>query len=140
MKKFFLTLIVLFAFIFVTAQVPLKTSTNSFTQKDFPESSIKSPINLRLNSGYTPGKSMRNLGRIFVASGVPLTILGTILVSQASELNYTYDTRTGESGDPKGGFGILSLVAGQALSISGTIFWIVGGKKVARYRNSGNQN
>lgn len=71
---------------------------------------------------------MEKTGRILTYIGVPLAIIGGIMVAGADELYY--ECVNGDcSGDARGGFGIVLLGAGSGLSITGAVLWIVGAKK-----------
>lgn len=68
---------------------------------------------------------MEKTGRILTFIGVPLGIIGGIMVASADELYY--ECVNGNcSGDAKGGFGVVMLGAGIGLSGTGTVLWVLG--------------
>ncbi|MDC6388621.1 hypothetical protein PP182_07995 [Maribacter sp. PR1] len=88
-------------------------------------------LNERLNMEY-PFKRRRHplekTGRILTYIGVPLAIIGGIMVAGADELYY--ECVNGNcSGDARGGFGVVMLGAGAGLTGTGTALWILGSKK-----------
>lgn len=88
-------------------------------------------LNERLNMEY-PFKRRRHplekTGRILTYIGVPLAIIGGIMVAGADELYY--ECVNGNcSGDARGGFGVVMLGAGAGLAGTGTVLWIIGSKK-----------
>lgn len=88
-------------------------------------------LNERLNMEY-PFKKRRHplekTGRILTYIGVPLTIIGGIMIAGADELYY--ECVNGNcSGDARGGFGVVMLGAGAGLAGTGTALWIIGSKK-----------
>lgn len=67
-------------------------------------------------------------GKTLTFVGVPLILVGAILVSNADALYY--ECYNGDcTGDPKGGFGIVSLVAGVGLTGTGIVLWTIGKNK-----------
>jgi uncharacterized phage protein gp47/JayE len=71
---------------------------------------------------------MEKTGRILTYIGVPLAIIGGIMVAGADELYY--ECVNGNcTGDARGGFGVVGLAAGGGMSIAGAILWIIGSKK-----------
>jgi len=71
---------------------------------------------------------MEKTGRILTYIGVPLAIIGGIMVAGANELYYNCVNGNCE-GDARGGFGIVALAAGVGLGTTGGILWIIGSKK-----------
>jgi hypothetical protein len=88
-------------------------------------------ISNKLNMAY-PFKRRRHpmekTGRILTYIGVPLAIIGGIMVAGADELYY--ECVNGNcSGDARGGFGVVMLGAGAGLAGTGTVLWVIGSKK-----------
>lgn len=86
-----------------------------------------------LNSRY-PAKythPLKKVGRILTFVGVPVMILGAVMVANATELSYTCVNGNCQ-GDPLGGFGILFLAAGTASTATGITFWAIGGSKSSK--------
>lgn len=106
--------------------------TNSFEVKNimFVNNDF-SAIDERLNMEYPFKKRKHPLektGRILTYIGVPLAIIGGIMVAGADELYY--ECVNGNcSGDARGGFGVVMLGAGAGLAGTGTVLWIIGSKK-----------
>ena len=69
--------------------------------------------------------------------GSALLVLGTAMVATADSYSYNYSNTNGqtqESGDPKGAFGVIFIVAGVGLTIPGIILWSKGAKKLKAYK------
>ncbi|NHF60097.1 hypothetical protein FK220_012135 [Flavobacteriaceae bacterium TP-CH-4] len=82
-----------------------------------------------LNALYFKRRSgMEKTGRILTFIGVPLAIIGGIMVAGADELYYNCVNGDCE-GDARGGFGVVALAAGLGLSGTGTVLWIMGSKR-----------
>lgn len=91
---------------------------------DFDESQMA----LAYGQKFKRRHPLEKTGRILTYVGVPLAIIGGIMVSGADELYYS--CVNGDcSGDARGGFGVVLLGAGTGLSITGAVLWIVGAKK-----------
>ncbi len=110
-----------------------------------PENDVKT-IHLHLEDNMVTKKHpLETTGKILTFVGIPLAIIGGLLISQADELYYTCSSGSSSSsnsysnqnqnqtngcqGDPKGGFGILALAAGVGLSATGIVLWTIGRKK-----------
>jgi len=101
---------------------------NSIMSLDYIETES---ISNKLNMEY-PFKRRRHpmekTGRILTYIGVPLAIIGGVMVAGADELYY--ECVNGNcSGDARGGFGVVMLGAGAGLAGTGTVLWIIGSKK-----------
>ena len=71
---------------------------------------------------------LERVGKILTFVGIPLAIIGGILVSDADALYY--NCVNGEcEGDPKGGFGVLLLAAGAGMGGTGIVLWTIGKNK-----------
>jgi len=71
---------------------------------------------------------MERTERIHTYIGVPLAILGDIMVAGSDALYYNCVNGDCE-GNARGGFGILALAAGVGLGGTGGVLWIVGSKR-----------
>lgn len=71
---------------------------------------------------------MEKTGRILTYIGVPLAIVGGIMVAGADELYYTCVNGNCD-GDARGGFGVVALAAGLGLGGTGGVLWIIGSKR-----------
>ena len=71
---------------------------------------------------------LETTGRILTFVGLPLAIIGGVMVSQSDALYYNCVNGDCE-GDPMGGFGIMALVSGIGLSGTGAILWTIGAQK-----------
>lgn len=88
----------------------------------------KAQVALALGQKFKRRHPMEKTGRILTYIGVPLAIIGGIMVAGADELYY--QCVNGDcSGDARGGFGVVLLGAGTGLSITGAVLWIIGNKK-----------
>lgn len=67
-------------------------------------------------------------GKILTFVGIPLVIIGAIMVSNADALYYECVNGNCE-GDPQGGFGTLILASGIGASTTGIILWTIGHNK-----------
>lgn len=67
-------------------------------------------------------------GKALTFVGIPLMILGGIMVSSADALYYNCTNGDCE-GDAKGGFGVLILATGVGLTGTGIVLWTIGNKK-----------
>lgn len=112
-------------------------STYSQIDPSFPRAGSKlenydfQDVTQRLNMEYPFKKRrhpMEKTGRILTYIGVPLAIIGGIMVAGADELYY--ECVNGNcSGDARGGFGVVMLGAGAGLAGTGAVLWIIGSKK-----------
>lgn len=71
---------------------------------------------------------LEKTGKILTLVGVPLAILGGIMVAGADALYYNCVNGTCE-GDPRGGFGVVILGAGLGLTGTGITLWAIGKNK-----------
>ncbi len=71
---------------------------------------------------------LEKTGRILTFVGIPLTIIGAIMVSSADELYYNCYNGVCE-GDPQGGVGVVLLAAGVGMTGTGIVLWTIGKKK-----------
>ena len=75
---------------------------------------------------YKPKKHpLEKTGRILTFIGVPLVVIGGIMVAGADELYYECYNGYCE-GDPRGGFGVIILAAGLGMSGAGIVLWTIG--------------
>jgi hypothetical protein len=92
------------------------------------ENANQAELEAYLNSMLMRRHPLEKTGRILTYIGVPLAIIGGIMVAGADELYY--ECVNGNcSGDARGGFGVVLLGAGSGMSITGAILWIIGSKK-----------
>lgn len=78
-----------------------------------------------LKNGNHP---LEKTGKILTMVGIPLAILGGVMVAGADALYY--ECVNGNcSGDPRGGFGVIFLGVGVGLSATGIVLWTVGKHK-----------
>ncbi len=68
------------------------------------------------------------VGKTLTFIGVPLLLIGTIMVVNADALYYNCVNGKCE-GDPQGGFGVLVLTGGIGATTTGIILWSIGNKK-----------
>ena len=71
---------------------------------------------------------MEKIGKTLTFIGLPLAVIGGVMVSGADALYYECYNGVCD-GDPKGGFGIIMLVAGVGLSGTGITLWTIGRAK-----------
>jgi hypothetical protein len=76
----------------------------------------------------TDNSTLVKTGKILTFVGIPLAIIGGIMVSQADALYYNCNNGVCD-GDAKGGFGIIILAAGIGLTGTGIVLWTIGSKK-----------
>ncbi|MFX0557102.1 hypothetical protein ACOCEA_09890 [Maribacter sp. CXY002] len=112
----------------ITYMMPKEANSNSILSLEYLDTDSVSD---KLNMKY-PFKRrkhpMEKTGRILTYIGVPLAIIGGIMVAGADELYY--ECVNGNcSGDARGGFGVVMLGAGAGLAGTGTVLWIIGSKK-----------
>ncbi len=134
-RKSFLTLLFLGMIVSVKAQ--------NFENKEVALSAPGYVVNLtspstdtqfnqnELNFVLDQAKSRHPLektGRVLTYVGVPLAILGAVMVSSADELYYNCTNGDCE-GDPQGGFGVVLLGAGVGMAGTGIVLWTIGAKK-----------
>jgi len=113
----------------VSYELRLPTVTPvSFMSVEYVDSAILAN-HLNASLHFKKNRSgMEKTGRILTFVGVPLAILGGIMVAGADELYY--ECVNGDCrGDASGGFGIVALAAGVGLSGTGGVLWIIGSKK-----------
>ena len=67
-------------------------------------------------------------GKILTFIGLPLAIIGGIMVANSDALYYECVNGVCE-GDPQGGFGILILASGIGMTGTGVVLWTIGKKK-----------
>jgi hypothetical protein len=72
--------------------------------------------------------ALEKVGRILTYVGVPLVLIGGILVANADELYYSCVNGECE-GDASGAFGVVFLAAGVGLSSTGIVLWTIGKNK-----------
>lgn len=103
------------------------TKANFMTYETVNSDELAENLNIAL--GFKKRRHpMEKTGRILTYVGVPLAIIGGIMVAGADELYYT--CVNGDcTGDARGGFGVVLLGAGAGLSGTGTVLWILGSKK-----------
>jgi len=93
----------------------LNTPNQAFSINEFTKS-IKS---IQKNS------KMEKIGKTLTYVGVPLAILGGIMMSGAD--SFSYNCVNGDcEGNPRGAVGVLLLTAGIGMSITGAILWSKG--------------
>jgi len=71
---------------------------------------------------------MEKIGKKLTFIGLPLALLGGIMVSGADALYYECYNGVCD-GDPRGGFGVIFLAAGVGLTGTGVVLWTVGKSK-----------
>jgi hypothetical protein len=115
---------------FESSQFEILKATNSANLNNFMivDDFDESQMALAYGQKFKRRHPLEKTGRILTYVGVPLAIIGGIMVSGADELYY--ECVNGDcSGDARGGFGVVLLGAGTGLSITGAVLWIVGAKK-----------
>lgn len=117
---------------FTLANSPFSTenafSFNLLTQEIVDAKRLNESLEMTLLAAKRRRSGMEKTGRILTYIGVPLGIIGGIMVASADELYYEC-TNGNCSGDAKGGFGVVLLSAGVGLSGTGIVLWILGSKK-----------
>lgn len=103
-------------------------STNLLTQDIVTIKRLNESLKMTLLAAKKSRSGMEKTGRILTYIGVPLGIIGGIMVAGADELYYEC-TNGNCSGDARGGFGVVLLGAGVGLSGTGTVLWVLGSKK-----------
>ncbi|MEP2773561.1 MAG: hypothetical protein ABJH05_15520 [Fulvivirga sp.] len=106
-----------------TAGVELALNTNPNTRIQFNQNEL----NLVLDKAGER-HPLEKTGRILTYVGVPLAVLGAVMVSGADELYYNCTNGNCE-GDPQGGFGVMLLGAGAGMAGTGIVLWTIGAKK-----------
>ena len=112
-------------------ELSISTIENNATNFMLANAVDTAKISEELNMEY-PFKRRKHplekTGRILTYVGVPLAIIGGILVAGADELSY--QCVNGDcTGDARGGFGVVMLAAGVGLSGTGAVLWVIGSKK-----------
>ncbi len=109
-------------------ELPSSETAVNFMTVEYANSAILAN-NLNTTLGFKKSRNgMEKTGRILTYIGVPLAILGGIMVAGADELYYNCVNGDCE-GDARGGFGIVALAAGIGLGGTGGVLWIIGSKK-----------
>lgn len=67
-------------------------------------------------------------GKILTFIGLPLLVIGGVMVANADALYYTCVNGECE-GDARGGFGVVILGAGAGLTGTGIVLWSIGSSK-----------
>jgi hypothetical protein len=95
------------------------------------------------NTGYIPklpGQRQRNVGIALFSIGVAILAAAIPMVATARTYHYNYVVSSnGQSyseGDLKGALGVVLLVPGTGLSITGAALWDKGSRKMKRFRQS----
>jgi len=85
-------------------------------------------INNALETERAQANKMTKVGRVLTFVGLPLIVIGGIMVSNADE--YYYECVNGVcEGDPQGAFGSLILAGGIGLTGTGVVLWTIGANK-----------
>lgn len=79
----------------------------------------------------TERHGLEKAGRVLTFIGVPLLIIGGVMVANSDGLYYNCANGTCE-GDTQGGFGILLLSTGIGMTGTGIVLWTIGSKKTKR--------
>jgi len=117
-----------FDFYAQTEDISVLMTTNSAQNMMVIENANQEELEAYLNMMLMRKHPMEKTGRILTYIGVPLAIIGGIMVAGADELYY--ECVNGNcTGDARGGFGVVGLAAGGGMSIAGAILWIIGSKK-----------
>ena len=75
-----------------------------------------------------PKHRLVKIGKTLTFVGIPLVVLGAVMVSGADAI--TYNCVNGEcEGDAAGAFGALILAGGAGMTTTGIILWSIGAKK-----------
>lgn len=99
----------------------------------FAGESVKS---LSINPRNLPGQHGIRTGKTLTIIGSVLLVGGVALVSTADELYYNSTTTNGtttESGDIKGGLGVVLIAGGVGMIIPGVIIWAKNKKRYNQY-------
>ena len=67
-------------------------------------------------------------GKILTFIGIPLSVIGAILISEADPYRYECSNGTCED-NPDGAAGVLFLAAGVGMTGTGIVLWTIGNKK-----------
>lgn len=137
MKTTVLTLSLMLLFLSLQAQhIGLNSHVSSFTHEPLALNSYASypavefsptALHYALQTANTPHPLVKT-GKILTFIGVPLVIIGAIMVSNADALYYECVNGNCQ-GDPQGGFGTLVLAGGIGASTTGIILWTIGHNK-----------
>ena len=71
---------------------------------------------------------LEKTGRVLTFIGVPLLIIGGIMVANSDGLYYNCTNGVCD-GDAQGGFGVILLSSGIGLTGTGIVLWAIGSKK-----------
>jgi hypothetical protein len=74
---------------------------------------------------------LEKAGRVLTFIGVPLLIIGGVMVANSDALYYNCVNGTCE-GDAQGVFGVLLLSTGIGMTGTGIVLWTIGSKKTKR--------
>jgi hypothetical protein len=135
MKKVYLLIFLLIPFI-SSAQLACNLSNHARAyQAYFVNSDYKAmmPNQYELEAA----QHKKRLGTTLLIAGSVALVGGVALVSQADELYYNSNTTNGQttnSGDPKGGFGVLFIAAGVGMIVPGAIIYSKGRKQYNAYQ------
>lgn len=103
-------------------------NVNFMTFETVDNESFSENLDTTLSAFKKRRSGMERTGRILTFIGVPLGIIGGIMVAGSDELYY--ECVNGNcTGDARGGFGVVLLAAGVGLSGTGGVLWILGSKK-----------
>jgi len=135
-RKTFFTLLLLCAVASLQAQnitntaLALNTTGVELSLNSSPNTALhfnQNELNLILDKA-SERHPLEKTGRILTYVGVPLAVLGAVMVSGADELYYNCTNGDCE-GDPQGGFGVMILGAGVGMAGTGIVLWTIGAKK-----------
>jgi hypothetical protein len=88
-----------------------------------------------------PGMHKVKVGRGMTIGGSVLLVSGIALAATADAYYYNTTTTNGqttESGDLKGGVGVILIAAGVGLTVPGVIIWSKGAKRLKQYKEENN--
>ncbi len=93
------------------------------SQQSFSSAALQQALNAQPER-----HGLEKTGRVLTFIGVPLLIIGGVMVANSDALYYNCVNGTCE-GDAQGGFGVVLLGTGIGLTGTGIVLWAIGSKK-----------
>ncbi len=115
------------AFADKTNYITLSVLVNNYDSNQIHSKFSVSEFNTLIKEASTPHPLVKT-GKILTFIGIPLAIVGGIMVANSDALYYECINGVCD-GDPQGGFGILLLASGVGMTGTGIVLWTIGKKR-----------
>ena len=96
------------------------------SQVSFSSASLQEALEMQ-----TERHGLEKTGRVLTFIGVPLLIIGGVMVANSDGLYYNCTNGVCD-GDAQGGFGVVLLGSGIGLTGTGIVLWAIGSKRTKR--------